>query len=64
MANYVYKKTTVTTKKLAGFFDGDTGIIEVDGEEKNLLKELKDFSGGYIEVVMKLKDEEDLADSE
>lgn len=62
MANYLYKKNTVTTKKLAGIYDAEGGIINVDGEDKELLEELHDFEGAAIELVVKVKEETDLAD--
>lgn len=62
MANYLYKKNTVTTKKLAGIYDAEGGIINVDGEDKELLEELRDFEGAAIELVVKVKEETDLAD--
>ncbi|RHG19946.1 hypothetical protein DW272_01700 [Blautia obeum] len=63
MANYLYKKNTVTTKKLAGIYDAEGGIINVDGEDKELLEELRDFEGAAIELVVKVKEETDLADA-
>lgn len=43
MSNFMYKKTEITTKKLAGIYDAEGGIINVDGEDKELLEELRDF---------------------
>ena len=63
MENYLYKKNTVTTKKLAGIYDAEGGIINVDGEDKELLEELRDFEGAAIELVVKVKEETDLADA-
>ena len=63
MTNYLYKKNTVTTKKLAGIYDAEGGIINVDGEDKELLEELRDFEGAAIELVVKVKEETDLADA-
>ena len=63
MANYLYKKNTVTTKKLAGIYDAEGGIINVDGEDKELLEELRDFEGAAIELVVKVNEETDLADA-
>ena len=62
MANYLYKKNTVTTKKLAGIYDAEGGVINVDGEDKEILEELRDFEGAAIELVVKVKEETDLAD--
>lgn len=64
MQSYVYKQTTVTQKKLTGFYDADKHTIEYDGVERDILKELIDFNGGLIEIVMKVKEETDLAESE
>ena len=63
MAHYLYKKNTITTKKLAGIYDAEGGIINVDGEDKELLEELRDFEGAAIELVVKVKEETDLADA-
>ena len=62
MANYVYKETKVTTKKLAGFYDAATHTISVDGSDKDILKELEDFNGAPLELVVKIKEENDLLD--
>lgn len=63
MSNYLYKKNIITTKKLAGIYDAEGGIINVDGEDKELLEELRDFEGAAIELVVKVKEETDLADA-
>lgn len=63
MSNFMYKKTEITTKKLAGIYDAEGGIINVDGEDKELLEELRDFEGAAIELVVKVKEEIDLADA-
>ena len=60
--NYSYKESKVTTKKLVGIYDVDTHTLEVDGEDKDILKELEDFNGAILEVTMKVKEETDLAD--
>lgn len=64
MKNYQYKETKITTKKLAGILDTSRGVIEVDGEEKNIMDELKDFEGAPIEFVVKVKEETDLTEDE
>ena len=64
MKNYQYKETKITTKKLAGIPDTSRGVIEVDGEEKNIMDELKDFEGAPIEFVVKVKEETDLTEDE
>lgn len=60
--NYSYKESKVTTKKLVDVYDVDTHTLEVDGEDKDILKELEDFNGAILEVTMKVKEETDLAD--
>lgn len=57
-----YKESKVTTKKLVGVYDVDTHTLEIDGEDKDILKELEDFNGAILEVTMKVKEETDLAD--
>lgn len=60
--NYSYKESKVTTKKLVDVYDVDAHTLEVDGEDKDILKELEDFNGAILEVTMKVKEETDLAD--
>lgn len=60
--NYTYKESKVTTKKLVGCYDAEKHTIEVDGEDKDIIAELKDFEGAVVEVVIKVKEETDLAD--
>lgn len=60
--NYTYKESKVTTKKLVGMYDAEKHTIEVDGEDKDIIAELKDFEGSVVEVVVKVKEETDLAD--
>lgn len=62
MANYVYKESRVTTKKLAGIYDADTHTISVDNSDKDILEEFKDFNGSPVEIVLKVKEEIDLLD--
>lgn len=64
MANYVYKESKVTTKKLVGLYDAEKHTIDVDGESKDIVEELKDFEGAAIEVVVKVKEETDLTDED
>lgn len=64
MANYIYKENTVTTKKMVGYYDATNHTIEVDGENKDIIEELKDFEGTPIEIVVKVKEEKDLTDFE
>lgn len=60
--NYTYKESKVTTKKLVGMYDAQNHMIDVDGENKNIIEEMKDFEGTVVEVVIKVKEETDLAD--
>lgn len=60
MANFTYKKAVTTTLKVCGVIDVENGTIDVDGEAKKILSLLSDFNGGSIELVAKVKDEEDL----
>lgn len=55
-----YKKATTITLKVSGLVDIKEGIINVDGEDKNLLELLKDFDGLEMEFAAKLKSEEEL----
>ena len=64
MNSYIYKQTTVTQKKLVGWYDADKHTIEFDGIDRDILKELQPFNGGLIEIVVKTKEETDLAESE
>lgn len=60
--NYSYKESKVTTKKLAGVYDAEKHTIEVDGVDKDIIAELKNFEGAVIEVVVKEKTETDLSE--
>ena len=60
--NFIYKKTEVTSLKVAGIIDTDRMVIDVDGDEKNISALLKDFNGGQIEINVKTKDETELDD--
>ena len=60
MANFVYKKTTQTSMKVAGIIDTDKMIVDVDGDVKKLSTLLSDFNGGCVEINIKIKDEEEL----
>ena len=62
--NYVYKESKVTTKKLVGFYDAEKHTIEVDGVNKDIIAELNDFEDSAIEIVIKVKEENDLTESE
>ena len=40
----------------------EKGTIEIDGEDKKILSLLADFNGAAIELVAKVKDEEELSE--
>lgn len=60
MKNFVYKKSTVTSMKVAGYYDAKRMTIDVDGEAKSLKKLLSDFEGACIEISVKVKDKMEL----
>lgn len=60
MPNFVYKRTTQTAMKVAGIIDTDKMTIDVDDEEKDLATLLSDFNGSYVEINVKIKNEEEL----
>lgn len=60
--NYSYKESKVTTKKLAGVYNGENHTINVDDVDKDVIEELKDFADCVIEIVVKEKTETDLAE--
>lgn len=60
--SYSYKESKVTTKKLAGVYDAERHAIEIDGIDKDVVEELKDFEGAIIEIVIKEKTETDLSE--
>lgn len=60
MANFTYKKTETTSMKIAGFLDTGRMLVDVDGDEKRLSTLLSPFNGGYIEINVKVKNEEEL----
>ena len=62
MVNFTYKKATTTTLKACGIVDIEKGTIEIDGEDKKILSLLTDFNGAAIELVAKVKDEEELSE--
>lgn len=60
--NYSYKESKVTTKKLVGVYNAENHTIEVDGINKKVIEELKDFADCVIEIVVKEKSETDLSE--
>lgn len=61
--NYSYKESKVISKKMIGIYNAETVDIEVDGEIKNVIDELKAFADQPVEITVKVKEENDL-DSE
>lgn len=59
-SNFNYKKTTTVNMKLVGILDTDTGMIEVDGVDKNLVKTLSDFNGVEVTITVKTSVDEEL----
>lgn len=60
MANLVYKRSTTTSLKTAGLIDVENMTITVDGEDKKLSRLWKDFQGSEVEIVIKVKVDEDI----
>ena len=60
MANLVYKRSTTTSLKTAGLIDVENMTITVDGEDKKLSRLQKDFEGSEVEIVIKVKVDEDI----
>lgn len=60
MANLVYNRSTTTSLKTAGLIDVENMTITVDGEDKKLSRLWKDFEGSEVEIVIKVKVDEDI----
>lgn len=45
---------------MVGTYNAEIAVIEVDGEPKNLIDELKTFDGEFVELTVKTKEENDL----
>lgn len=60
MANLVYKRSTTTSLKTAGLIDVENMTITVDGEDKKLSRLWKDFEVSEVEIVIKVKVDEDI----
>lgn len=58
--NLVYKRSTTTSSKTAGLIDVENMTITVDGEDKKLSRLWKDFEGSEVEIVIKVKVDEDI----
>lgn len=64
MANFTYKKATTTTLKVIGAIHAERGVIETDDDEKDIADLIKEFDEQYVEIQIKVKDEEELELSE
>lgn len=62
MANFAFKETKTTAMKITGIIDTDKMTIDVDGEMKSLKTLLSPFNGGGVEINVKVKEEEELAE--
>lgn len=60
MAKFSYTKNTTTTLKAVGVLDYTKGTIYVDDTEKSLKTLFSDFDGANIELVIKVKENEEL----
>ncbi len=45
---------------MVGAYNAEIAVIEIDGEPKNLINELKTFDGEIVELTVKTKEENDL----
>lgn len=60
MKSFSYKETKNTTLKVTGVIDTDMLTIDVDGYSKKLATLLSDFNGAVVELVVKVKEENEL----
>ena len=44
-------------------YNDENHAINIDGEDKDILKELKDFDGISVEIIMKVKETTDLVEA-
>lgn len=58
--NYSYKESKIIAKKMIGIYNGATCDIEIDGEARNVIDELKAFDGAFLEMIIKIKEDNDL----
>lgn len=63
MKTYSYEENKVITKKLIGIYNDENHTIDIDGEDKDIIKELKDFDGTSVEIVIKVKETTDLIEN-
>lgn len=60
MANFVYKENRTRKMALKGILDVDEGTILIDEDEKNLSTLLSDFNGAFVDLTIKVSEDEDL----
>lgn len=60
MANFVYKENRTRRMTLKGILDINEGTIFIDEDEKNLLTLLSDFDGAFVDLTIKVSEDEDL----
>lgn len=63
MKTYLYEENKVITKKLIGMYNDKNHTIDIDGEDKDIVKELKDFDGTSVEIIIKVKETTDLIEN-
>ena len=68
MANFTYKRTTEDKGTIKGILSEDANTVTVsekDGDKEVTIKDYLDkFADGYVEITIKNKSEDDLADSD
>lgn len=60
MAKFSYTKNTITTLKANGVVNCEKGTIYVDDVEKSLKTLFSEFDGDNVELVIKVKENEEL----
>jgi len=55
-----YKKSTTTTLEAAGLLDAEGRVLDTDGESINIDDLLNEFADEFVELQLKLKDDEEL----
>ena len=68
MANFTYKRTTEDKVTIKGMLSEDATIVTVSDKDEDkdvLVKDyLEKFANGYVEITIKNKSEDDLANKE
>lgn len=58
--NVSYKKSITTKLKVVGYYDNETLSIETEEGSKSLKTLLRDFTGAPVEIVVTVKQEDEL----